>query len=189
MKFKSLKIVMFFVVACSTSLHTLSEEMPLSPKQLEVQIEQDLHDMLNRAVMAAAADLDDDMIMRPFAVIKRNNGSIGVFSANDTEKNNSLSVIDQSAGLRKILIDMATTNQITASVQAMYATVKKEGNEARQGISFEIEHVKGVSLVRFLPVSEIKDEQGVKTGKLLFELESLSTSLKPKTVFAFSRMQ
>jgi len=71
----------------------------------------------------------------------------------------------------------------------MYATVRQKGKAPRQGLIFEIEHIDGVSLLRFLPISKIKDEQGKESGKLLFELEALSTTVKPKTVFAFAKMQ
>ena len=189
MKFKYLKIAVVLCASNFISQIALSEVMPLSPKQIEIKIEQEIDGLFKRGVMAAAADLNDDMVMHPFAVIKKKDGSIGVFSASDSENNKKLSVSDQNTGIRRRLIELATADQIDASIQAMYATVKKDGEQARQGISFEIEHIRGVSIVRFLPVSEIKDEQGVKTGKILFELESLSTSLKPKTIFAFSKMQ
>jgi len=162
------------------------EKMPESPRVKASNLEREVNDIFQRAMMAAAVDLNDDHVVRPFAVIKRKDGKIGVFSADETEKNKNLSVNEQTAGIRRMLIELVVANQLDATAQVMFATVKDKNGNVRQGLSFEIEHIDGLSIVRFLPVVELKDEAGVKTGKLLFETESMSTALKPKVIFSFA---
>ena len=77
MKFKYLKIAVVLCASNFISQIALSEVMPLSPKQIEIKIEQEIDGLFKRGVMAAAADLNDDMVMHPFAVIKKKDGSIG----------------------------------------------------------------------------------------------------------------
>ena len=186
MKFKAVKIISLLVAVLGASQMTLAEEMPESPKFKAAKIEQVVNDLFQRAMMAAAVDLNDDHKLRPFAVIKKKDGSIGVFSVDETEANNKLDINAQAAGIRKMLIELVVANQLDATAQVMYATVKDAKGNVRQGLNFEIEHIDGLSIVRFLPVVELKDDAGVKTGKLLFETESISTAPKPKVIFPFA---
>ncbi len=189
MNFKVLSVAALLVSSlCFTAVST-AEKMPESPKQQELRIESDVNEIFERGFKIAAAELDLRQLVKPFAVIKKRGGGFGVFGMDATEKNAKLTVDDQAASIRKHLIELVVADQIDASLQVMYATVRQKGKAPRQGLIFEIEHIDGVSLLRFLPISKIKDDQGKETGELLFELESLSTTVKPKTVFAFVKMQ
>ena len=184
---KSLKVVLIGCMLLTPQLSFAEyEKMPEAPKTKAAKIERDVNDIFQRAMMAAAVDLNDDHVLRPFAVIKKKDGKIGVFSTDDTEENKKLNVDEQVAGIRKMLIELVVANQLNATAQVMYSTVKNVNGNIRQGLTFEIEHISGVSLLRFLPVEELKDDAGKKTGKLLFELETMSTSPKPKVIFPFS---
>ncbi len=189
MNFKVLSVAALLISTVCFSGASVAEEMPESPKQKELRIEKDVNELFQRGVRMAATELDVRKEVKPFAVIKKRDGTYGVFGTGNTEKNAKLSVDDQTASIRKYLIELVVADQIDASMQVMYATVKQDGKPPRQGLMFEIEHINGVSLLRFLPISKIKDEQGKESGKLLFELEALSTTVKPKTVFAFAKMQ
>lgn len=181
MKLKSLKAVL---IACLVAVANVSfaEEIPESPKQKEARIEGALNMMFMEAIKAAMVELDKDQKVAPYAfVIRSNNGRMGFFTS--TDKNSDMSVVEQSQRIRRMLKDMADTDQIDASIQAMYAAVS-QGDVKSKGILFEIEHREGVSITRFLPMEEVKDESGKATGKWLLNTDKLKTSIKPKAVFA-----
>lgn len=181
MKFKSLKVVLMACSLFAANL-SLSEEMPESPRQKEVRIENALNMMFMEAIKAAMVELDNDQKVAPYAfVIRSNNGRMGFFTS--TDKNSDMSVVEQSQRIRRMLKDMADTGQIDASVQAMYAVITQDEVKSK-GIIFEIEHREGVSITRFLPMEEVKDENGKATGKWLLNTDKLKTSVKPKAVFA-----
>ncbi len=164
-----------------------AEKMPETPRQKEDRIEANLTFLFKEAINASAAELDKDHQMAPFAMIMKKDGTLGFFSTGD--KNKGLSVDQQVASIRALLIDLASSQQIDASVQVVYAGVANKAGKNSQGLVFEIEHREGVSIMRFIPVSEIKDDAGVKTGKLMFEMEKLSTGSKPQAVFVASIVQ
>jgi hypothetical protein len=187
MNFKVLTIATLLLSTVCFSAFTVAEKMPETAQQKEDRIEGNLTFLFREAINASAAELDKDHQMAPFAMLMKKDGKLGFFSTGD--KNKGLSIDQQVASIRALLIDMASTQQIDASVQVMYAGVANKSGESSQGLVFEIEHREGVSIMRFIPVSEIKDDKGVKTGKLMFEMEKLSTGSKPQTVFAASIVQ
>ncbi len=191
MNFKVLSIATLLISTVCFSAATIAEKaaekMPETPQQKEERIEANLTFLFKEAINAAALELDKDHEMAPFVMLMKKDGQLGFFSTGD--KNKGMSVDQQVASIRALLIDMARTQQIDATVQVMYASVTNKAGSSSQGLVFEIEHREGVSIMRFIPVSEIKDEAGVKTGKLLFEMEKLSTGSKPQTVFAASIVQ
>ncbi len=187
MNFKVLSVATLVISSFCFSAVSVAEKMVESPKHKEQRIEGDLTFLFKEALKACALEMDRDHEMAPFAMVKKSDGTLGFFTL--TENNKDKSVDQQIASVRKVLMDLASTQQIEASVQTMYATVSNDTGASNQGLVFEIEHREGVSLMRFIPVSEILDDAGKKTGKLLFEMEKLSTGSKPKTVFAASIVQ
>jgi hypothetical protein len=187
MNFKVLTIATLLLSAVCFSTITSAEKMVESSKYKSERVEKDVNDVFQRAFRMAATELDTRQQVKPFAVIQKKDGKLGVFGLDSTEKNAKLTVDDQTASIRKYLIELVVADQINASVQVMYASVQQKDKTPRQGLIFEIEHIEGVSLLRFLPISKIKNDKGVETGKLLFEMESLTTTVKPQTVFAFAK--
>ncbi len=158
-----------------------AEKMPETPQQKEERIEANLTFLFKEAINASALELEKDHEMAPFTVLMKKDGTMGYF--NTGGKNKGMSIEQQSASIRALLIDMARTKQIDASVQAMYATITDKKGKNAQGLMFEIEHREGIAMMRFLPVSEVEDENGKKTGKLWFDLKRMSTSAKPRVIF------
>ncbi len=192
MNFKVLSVTALLVSSLCFSAVSAAEEMPKkpeTPKQKELRVEADMNHLFNKSMKMAAGKLGKKMELRPFAIIKKTNGEFAVFGASDTKGNEKMGINAQNASIRKYLIDLVAANQIQASIQVMYATVVPKGEKPRQGLTFEMEHIEGVSLLRFLPVSKIKTKEGEDSGKLLFEIEAVSTTVKPITVFAFAKMQ
>ncbi len=191
MNFKVLSVAALIISSLCFSAGSIAEKaaekMPETPQQKEERIEANLTFLFKEAINASALELEKDHEMAPFAMLMRKDGNLGFFSTGD--KNKGMSVDQQVASIRALLIDMASSQQIDATVQVVYASVSNKAGKSSQGLVFEIEHREGVSLMRFLPVSEIEDEAGVKTGKLLFEMEKLSTGSKPQTVFVASIVQ
>jgi len=187
MNIKSLKVVLMTLALNLTSLSLLAEEMPESSKAKADRIEREVNELYQRGFRTASVKMDKTNQVIPFAVILKKDGKYGVFSTQVKEQEENITVDEQAASIRKHLIELVVADQINAAMQVMYAAVKEEGKPARQGLIFEIEHAEGVSLLRFLPVSKIKDSQGAETDKLLFEMESLSTSAKPQVVFAYAK--
>lgn len=181
--FKLNKVVLIALLFCS-SVNLIAEEMPESPTYKAKIVEDQVNLLLQRALLASATDLNDDQEMYPVALILRHDGKVGSFGTAESDNNSKVNVNMQVAHIRKLLVDLAQSEQILASVLAMYATVKDKNGESRQGISFEVEHIEGVSIMRFVPVSEEFSEQGNKTGKLIIETNIATTVTKPKTVFA-----
>jgi len=188
MNFKVLSVAALVISTICFSGVSSAEKMPESPKQKERRIESNLTSLFKDAVKAAAVELDQDHKMAPFAIVMKKNGTFGFLTIDD--KKNETSIDQQVASIRALLIDMASTQQIDATVQVLYAEVSnKEGDSHSQGLVFEIEHRDGVSMMRFLPVSEMTDDKGVKNGDLVFEVEKLSTGSKPQTIFVASIVQ
>lgn len=183
MKFKAVKIISLLVVVLGASQMTLAEQMPESPKQKEIRIENDLNNLFKRGLDTAALQLNEKREVEPFAIIKRKDGKLGVFSLDKTEKNKSLSINQKAFSIRRYLSELAIAQEISASVLVMFATVKEPNKKARQGLSFEIEHIDGISMLRFLPVSDYIDEKDAANNKLVLETESLSSTIKPAVVF------
>lgn len=183
MKFKAVKIISLLVAVLGASQMTLAEQMPESPKQKEIRIENDLNNLFKRGLDTAALQLNEKREVEPFAIIKRKDGKLGVFSLDKTEKNKSLSINQKAFSIRRYLSELAIAQEISASVLVMFATVKEPNKKARQGLSFEIEHIDGISMLRFLPVSDYIDEKDAANNKLVLETESLSSTIKPAVVF------
>ncbi len=179
MNFKVLSVAALLISTVCFSVSTIAEKMPESPKHKEFRIEKDLNDIFERGINVAAFKLDKKEDIRPFAIIKKNDGTVGVFELDGNKIKEGMSVNQMSYGVRRYLTELAIAKQIQASVLVMYAMVKPEGEEARQGISFEIEHIDGVSMMRFMPVSKVEGEE----GKLVIHTESITSTIKPATVF------
>ncbi len=187
MNFKVLSVATLMISSLCFSTSSIAEKMPETPKHKSERIKKDVNQIFQHAFRRAATELDAMQQVMPFAVIQKKDGRLGVFRIDDTEKDADLTVDEQAASIRKNLIGLVVADQIDASLQVMYAAVQQEGKTPRQGLIFEIEHIDGVSLLRFLPISKIRDDKGAETGKLLFDMESLTTTIKPKTVFAFAK--
>jgi len=179
MNFKVLSVAALLVSSLCFSAVSIAEKMPESSKYKEARIEKDLNDIFERGLNVAAFKLDKKENVRPFAVIKKNDGSVGVFELDAYKIKKGMSVNQMSYSVRRYLTELAIAKQIQASVLVMYAVVRPKGEDARQGISFEIEHIDGVSMMRFLPVSQA--EGGA--GKLIIHTESITSTIKPATVF------
>ncbi len=179
MNFKVLSVAALVVSSLCFSAGSVAEKMPESSKHKEVRIEKDLNDIFERGLRLAAYKLDNKEDIRPFAVIKKNDGKVGVFELDAKQVNEKMSINKMSFSVRRYLTELAIAKQIQASVLVMYATVKPKGEEARQGLNFEIEHLDGVSMMRFIPVSPAKSEG----DKLIIHTELISSAIKPATVF------
>ena len=187
MNFKSLKVVLISITLGMVSQVALSEKQSSNELKAE-RIEKDVNDIFKRALMAAVAELNEKKQVQPFSVVKSKDGSVKVFLLESTERNKSLTTDQKVSGVRKNLLGLASKNEILASVQVMYAIVadKKTGKQS-QGLTFEVEHLEGLSIVRFLPVSKVLDDKGQDTGKMDLGMQFLSTASKPKVIFAFSK--
>jgi len=181
MNFKSLKVVLISL-ALSVSAQVVAEKMPESPKQKEIRIENDLNSLFDRATKAAAFKMDRKEDVRPFAIIKKKVGGLGVFELAKTDKNEKLTVNQMALSIRRHLTELAIAKEIDASVLVMYASVQPKGEEVRNGLSFEIEHIDGVSIMRFLPITEQTAENS-EDNMLVLHIENMSTTGKPATVF------
>jgi hypothetical protein len=191
MNFKVLTIATLLLSTVCFSVVSIAEDvlekMPENPKHIELTVENTVNALFKSAVLAAAKDLDVDKVMRPFALVKKVDGTMGFFQTDDTDKNENYSVMDQAASIRKLLIELAVNEQIVSSVQVMYTRALVKDKEPVQGLSFEVEHIRGLSLMRFMPVTKELDENGVWTNKLRFQIESTSTTKKPLVVFAYNQ--
>jgi hypothetical protein len=155
-----------------------ADVIPESPMQKKERIETDVNDVFMRALKGAAHKLGQRQDVHPFAIIKKRNGTIGMFELNIKDKKMKLSVNQMAANIRRYLTELAIANEIVGSTLVMYATVQPKGEEMRQGLSFEMEHIDGVSLMRFIPLTDPGE------GKdLILHTEAASTAGKPVTVF------
>ena len=161
----------------------MAEEMPISPKQKEIRIENDLNDIFKRGLDVAAFKMNNKDDVRPFAVIKKMDGSVGVFELDVSPETKDLSVNQMTFSVRRYLTELAVAKQIKASVLVMHAMVHQEGKGNTQGLSFEIEHIEGVSILRFLPITEYKHESDVAKNKTVLHTEAMTATVKPNTVF------
>jgi len=181
MNFKSLKVVLISF-ALTVAGNSLAETMPESAKAKEQRIEQDLNILFQRSMNTAALKLDKMKEVRPFAIIKKTDGTFGVFEPKVNEKTKDMTVNEQSMAVRNLLKKLAIADQIEAASAVMYAVVENPNTkEKKQGLTFSMEHKEGISLMRFLPVSKSKNEEGKEI--LVFELENLETVNKPQVVF------
>ncbi len=183
MNFKVLSVAALVIsTVCFTAVST-AEKMPESAKHKESRIEGDLNNLFKRGLDTAALKLDRNEDVQPFAIIKRFDGSLGVFELDKTPKNEKMSVNKKALSVRRYLTEMAIASQLQASILVMYAVIKPEGEKAQQGLTFEMEHIDGVSLLRFLPVSDHRGKNDENDNKLVLHTESLSDTIKPVTVF------
>ena len=194
MNFKVLSVATLIISSLCFSVASIaqqpSEKMPESPKHKGERIEKILNVMLVQALKAAALEMDKDHKVAPFAIVQKSAGGLGFFTSIADEAHKDETVDQKTASVRAILNDLARKHKINASVQVMYASIfNGETNKSSQGLVFEVEHRDGVSFMRFIPVVEVKDDAGNKTGKLQFEMERLTTSSKPQTVFIASIVQ
>ncbi len=156
MNITSLKAVLIIIsLLIAGNVHAEKEE---TNKQKELRIENDLTTLFQRGMNAAAVKLGKTNEVKPFAIIKRTDGTFGVFEIDKADGSTSQSVMDQALSVRKLLIELALAKQIEASVLVMYALVGADGKETHQGLTFEIEHKEGVSLMRVLPVRKDLNE-------------------------------
>jgi len=182
--FKIVKVVsiILFISNCSISVAQLGTE---SPKDKEIRVETDINNLFKAVIVSAAKDLNKDQTMRPFAIVKKADGSTGLYQSDESDKNKNLSVVDQASAIRNLLTGLANSDQIIAYAQATYVNIQKDGSQSQQGISVELEHKEGVSIMRFLPVEPVtKDEKKV----LDFKINNVSTAKKPTVVFALSNL-
>ncbi len=190
MNFKSINVAALLVSIFCFSVGSVAEEMPESAKQKEIRIESELNELFLTAMKTSAYRLDKTREVKPFGVITKNDGTLGVFAATDNEEAiKKMSVSEQSASVRRVLIELATKNQITSSVMVMYSVVRQKGKDTQQGLMFEIEHAEGISLMRFLPLTEKENPSDKANKRMVLELKALTTTVKPATVFARSIVQ
>ena len=182
MNFKSLKVVLI-TLAFGLTAQAFAEKMPESPKQKEVRLENDLNDIFKRGLDVAAYKLNEKQDIRPFAIIKKVDGRIGLFELDITPETEKMSVNQMTFSVRRYLTELAIAKQIKASALVMHATVQQKGKGSTQGLSFEIEHLEGVSLLRFLPITKHTDKDGPAKGKTVLHTEAMTATIKPVTVF------
>jgi GTP-sensing pleiotropic transcriptional regulator CodY len=175
MNFKSLKVLLISSMVVSMSSLTLADA-----KAEKIKVEKELNTVFQESLKAAASELDADKTVSPFAVVLRKNGKVGYFTA--TEENKELSVNEQGKRIRRMLKDLAINQQIDASAYGMYATVS-QNDVSQKGLVFEVEHKSGISIMRFLPVS---DGAGDNKGKLVLETQNMQTVTKPRNIFVES---
>ncbi len=183
MNFKVLSVATLLISTACFSVGSVAEKMPESPKHKETRIENDLNNLFKRGLDTAAVKLDRNEDIRPFAIIKKLDGKLGVFELDDTPKNASLSVNQMALSVRRYLTELAIASQIEASVLVMYAVIRPKGGKARQGLTFEMEHIEGVSIIRFLPITDHRNDENSETNKLVLHTEDLTDNLKPASVF------
>lgn len=175
MKFKSLKVVLMAMACVAGSTMAVAEL-----KDKKAGVEKTVNLVFQEALKAAAAELDKDKTVSPFAIVIRKNGKAGFFAA--TEENKNLSVNEQGQQIRRMLKDLAISQQIDASAFGMFATVT-QSDKSEKGLVFEVEHRAGISIMRFLPVT---DGKGENQGKLVFETQRMQTVTKPRDIFVES---
>ncbi len=190
MNFKTLSIATLLISTVCFSAASIAEKMPETPQQQEIRLESELNELFLTAMKTSAYRLDKTREVKPFAVIKKTDGTLGVFSATDNkEAVAKMSVAEQSASIRRVLIEFAAKQQITSSVMVMYSVVRQKDKDTQQGLIFEIEHADGISLMRFLPLTEKENPLDKENKRMVLELKALTTTVKPATVFARSIVQ
>jgi len=184
MNFKVLSVTALLLSTVCFSVVSSAEKMPESSEQKELRIEGELNTLFRDAMKTAAIHLGKSDQVEPFGMMTKVDGTIAIFKISDNDKSRGLSVAQKTHSIRKLLSELALTKQITSSVLTMFATLTKEGQATTQeGLTFEMEHKEGISIVRFLPVSRRVDSENSENNKLVFEIESISTVNKPKTIF------
>ncbi len=190
MNFKVLSVAALVILSFCFSTVSAAEKTVETPKQQEERIESELNELFLTSMKTAAYRLDKTREVKPFGVIKKTDGTLGVFAAADSDEAlNKMSVSEQSASVRRVLIELAAKKQITSSVMVMYSVVRQKGKDTQQGLMFEIEHADGISLMRFLPLTEKENSLDKESKRMVLELKALTTTVKPATVFARSIVQ
>ncbi len=181
MNFKVLKITLAIVLmTCSVS--SFSKDVVTSEAALKSSIiEKELNLAFTKALSTAATKLDAEGEMTPFAIILRRDSTLGFFEVEKTPETKKLSVNDQVFGIRRYLTELALAGQIKATVLGMYVSISNGTEVSQQGISFEIEHLEGVAMLRFIPVSEKVNTD--KPNTIVIHTESISTTIKHAMVF------
>lgn len=178
MKITYLKAALISLPFLLSTAISNADLIPESPKQKEVRIEADINGVFMRAFKGASYKLGQGEDLYPFAIIKKRDGTIGMFELNLKDNIKNLSVNQMAINIRRYLTELAIADQIVSTALVMYATVQPKGEEPRQGLTFEMEHIDGVSLMRFIPITDPGE------GKdLIVHIESTSTAGKPATVF------
>jgi len=183
MNFKVLSVAALVISTVCFSVTSSAEKMPESSKHREVRIETDLNNLFTRGMNAAALKLGKKEDLHPFAIIKKYDGSLGTFELENSEKTKDFTVNQKALSIRRYLTELAIAKQIEAAVIVMYAVIRPKGEEPRQGITFEMEHIEGISFMRFLPTSNYVDEKDASNNKLVLHTEAISDVAKPVTVF------
>lgn len=179
MNITSLKAVLISICLIA-SANAFSNEKTTSESKLKaIQIEKEVNLIFTRALSAAATKLDTDREMAPFAMILKQDDTVGFFEIESSQAK-TLSVNQQVFQIRKYLTEMALDAEIKASTIAQYVAIT-DGKKTNQGISFEVEHLEGVALLRMIPVTE-KENEG-KASTIVLHTESISTSVKHAMVF------
>jgi hypothetical protein len=178
MNIKFIKTLLISLPLLFATAIASADVIPESPMQKEKRLEQDVNDVFMRALKGAAYKLGQGEDVHPFAIIKKRDGSIGMFELDVKKNEKKLTVNQMAINVRRYLTELAIADQIVGSTLVMYATIQPKGEEARQGLTFEIEHIDGVSLMRFIPITDPGE------GKdLIVHTEAVSTAGKPATVF------
>lgn len=183
---KSLKVVLI-VSALLSSFNVTAEELkPVADVKATKaeRIETELNVIFTRALTIAAKKLDTERKVAPFAVILKKDSTVGFFEADlSSEKSKGFTVSEQVFQLRRYLTEMAIKDGIKASVLGQYNIIRDEKNTTVQGLNFEIEHVDGVALLKFIPVSEQDNDNGEEAKKIIIHTEFISTTVKHANVF------
>ncbi len=179
MNITSLKAVLISIVL-SSSLSVFAEDKVVTENDLKsTQIEKELNFLFTKALSTAATKLDAERQMTPFAMILKQNGGIGFFEIEGV-KAKELSVNQQVFQIRRYLTELALNSEIKASVLGLYINMS-DGKNSKQGISFEVEHLEGVALLRVIPVTE--KQNGDQPSTIVIHTESITTSVKHAMVF------
>lgn len=179
MNIKYLKVVLISVFM-SASISVFAETLSDADKAIKAsKIEREVNQVFTRALSAAATKLEEERQMTPFAIILKNDDSVGYFEIDPVEAG-KVSVNKQVFQIRRMLTEMALAGEIKSSVIALYVSIAHE-EQVKQGITFEVEHIDGVALLRMVPVTEKLN--GDDPSTIVLHTESITTSVKHANVF------
>lgn len=165
---KFLTVLLFTSFLSLTFQVEAAEKQKTDLKEKITSIQKQLDDLVYQGGNYAYLQLAQKNNMSPFAVgIEKNGRTLMLEIAKDQE---NLSVSDKVLKLREMLKLAADSNKIYAGALFVQAQVPHLGKQVN-GVAIEMEHVEGLSVLRFSPFEINREEQKIDFKKPVDEFK------------------
>ncbi|MFT5594030.1 MAG: hypothetical protein ACI8SR_002417 [Oceanicoccus sp.] len=171
---KLLKSILIVLALFSAFTEAEENEKKQDTKNELQVIQKEINDLVDQGGKYVYLQLARKNTLSPFAIGREENGNMIMLEVPKSEENASFS--DKIYKLRELLKSGAEANKFISAALFVKAQVPHKGKEV-DGIAIEMEHKRGMSVLRFLPYEVDRENKKINFDKPI-------DKVKPNVFFA-----